>query len=132
MIVKTLESTPRDATHWSTRSMAAATGLSRATVGWTRFGDADLSVVKGLETVSHLGPSTTGLDTIYRSRHEVDEWRLRDLLLIMRSRVPKSVADAIDEQAQEMASEAAEWAFDQPDGEPSAILRAHVCLTIAT
>jgi transposase len=40
MIVKTLESTPRDATHWSTRSMAAATGLSRATVGriWRAFG----------------------------------------------------------------------------------------------
>jgi transposase len=40
MIIKTLESTPRDATHWSTRSMAAATGLSRATVGriWRAFG----------------------------------------------------------------------------------------------
>ncbi len=31
-IVKTLESTPRDATHWSTRSMAVATGLSRPTI----------------------------------------------------------------------------------------------------
>jgi transposase len=40
MIVRTLESTPRDATHWSTRSMAAVTGLSRATVGriWRAFG----------------------------------------------------------------------------------------------
>jgi len=40
MIVRTLESTPRDATHWSTRSMAAATGMSRATVGriWRAFG----------------------------------------------------------------------------------------------
>src|SRR5580765_2373 len=27
VIAKTLESTPRDATHWSTRSMAKATGL---------------------------------------------------------------------------------------------------------
>jgi len=27
VIVKTLESTPRDATHWSTRSMAAESGL---------------------------------------------------------------------------------------------------------
>ncbi len=28
VIVKTLEEQPRDATHWSTRSMAAATGMS--------------------------------------------------------------------------------------------------------
>ena len=32
VVVKTLESTPRNATHWSTRSMAAATGISRPTV----------------------------------------------------------------------------------------------------
>jgi transposase len=40
LIVKTLESTPRDATHWSTRSMAAATGLSRPTINriWRVFG----------------------------------------------------------------------------------------------
>src|SRR3954447_16804440 len=40
VIVKTLESTPRDATHWSTRSMAAATGLSRPTIHriWRAFG----------------------------------------------------------------------------------------------
>jgi transposase len=39
LIVKTLESTPRDATHWSTRSMAAATGLSRPTINriWRAF-----------------------------------------------------------------------------------------------
>jgi hypothetical protein len=29
MIVKTLEETPPDATHWSTRSMARATGMSQ-------------------------------------------------------------------------------------------------------
>jgi len=40
VVVKTLESTPRDATHWSTRSMAAASGLSRPTVHriWRAFG----------------------------------------------------------------------------------------------
>jgi hypothetical protein len=32
VVVKTLESTPRNATHWSTRSMAAASGMSRPTV----------------------------------------------------------------------------------------------------
>ncbi len=40
VIIKTLESTPRDATHWSTRSMAKASGMSQSTVGriWRAFG----------------------------------------------------------------------------------------------
>ncbi|WP_138470937.1 IS630 family transposase, partial [Poseidonocella sp. HB161398] len=40
VIKRTLESTPRDATHWSIRSMAAKTGLSHATVRriWNAFG----------------------------------------------------------------------------------------------
>lgn len=40
VIVRTLESTPRGATHWSTRSMAKATGLSHATISriWRAFG----------------------------------------------------------------------------------------------
>ena len=40
VIVKTLEETPRDATHWSTRSMAAATGMSQSAVSriWRAFG----------------------------------------------------------------------------------------------
>ncbi len=39
VIVKTLESTPTDATHWSTRSMAAATGLSQTAISriWRAF-----------------------------------------------------------------------------------------------
>ena len=40
VIVKTLEETPRDATHWSTRSMAKATGMSQTAVSkiWRAFG----------------------------------------------------------------------------------------------
>src|ERR671926_176640 len=40
LLVRTLESMPEDATHWSTRSMAAACGLSPATVQrvWRAFG----------------------------------------------------------------------------------------------
>lgn len=40
VIVKTLEETPRDATHWSTRSMATATGMSQSAVSriWRAFG----------------------------------------------------------------------------------------------
>jgi transposase len=40
VVVKTLESTPRNATHWSVRSMAQATGMSRQAVHriWKAFG----------------------------------------------------------------------------------------------
>jgi len=40
VIVKTLEETPTDATHWSTRSMAKATGMSQSSVSrvWRAFG----------------------------------------------------------------------------------------------
>ena len=40
LIMRTLESTPSDATHWSTRSMAAATGMSQSAVSriWRAFG----------------------------------------------------------------------------------------------
>lgn len=40
VIVKTLEETPHDATHWSTRSMATATGMSQTAVSkiWRAFG----------------------------------------------------------------------------------------------
>jgi transposase len=39
VIVKTLEETPTDATHWSTRSMATATGMSQSAVSriWRAF-----------------------------------------------------------------------------------------------
>jgi transposase len=40
VIIRTLESTPRGATQWSTRGMAKATGLSNATISriWRAFG----------------------------------------------------------------------------------------------
>lgn len=39
VLVRTLETTPRDATHWSTRSMAQASGLSPSTISriWRAF-----------------------------------------------------------------------------------------------
>src|SRR5437660_10501754 len=40
VVIQTLESTPRGETHWSTRSLAKATGLSRMTISriWHAFG----------------------------------------------------------------------------------------------
>jgi uncharacterized protein YjbI with pentapeptide repeats len=43
----------------------------------TVFARSDLSVAKGLETVVHLGPSTVGMDTIYKSGGKIPEVFLR-------------------------------------------------------
>jgi len=47
------------------------TVFSYAALGPTVFANNDLSRVIGLETVVHLGPSTIGIDTIYRSRGKI-------------------------------------------------------------
>ena len=51
--------------------------FSGASVARTAFADVDLSVAKGLETVVHRGPSTIGIDTIYKSRGKIPEVFLR-------------------------------------------------------
>jgi hypothetical protein len=62
-----------------------------AQVGGTVFGDNDLSIVKGLEAVRHGGPSTIGIDTIYKSKGNIPEVFLRgagvpeDFILYMKS-----------------------------------------------
>jgi len=43
----------------------------------TVLSDIDLSEAKGLETVKHEGPSTIGIDTIYRSKGKIPESFLR-------------------------------------------------------
>jgi hypothetical protein len=51
--------------------------LSRAALGWTIFGNIDLSTVKGLESIFHMGPSTVGIDTLYASQGKIPETFLR-------------------------------------------------------
>jgi len=51
--------------------------FTNALVAFTVFGDNDLSTVKGLETVRHIGPSTIGIDTIYKSKGDIPEAFLR-------------------------------------------------------
>ncbi len=48
-----------------------------ASAGGTLFAGVDLSAAKGLETIEHLGPSTIGIDTIYKSRGKIPEVFLR-------------------------------------------------------
>ena len=67
--------------------------LSRVRIGWTTFGDVDLSMVQGLDTVRHDGPSTIGIDTLYRSHGNIPEVFLRgtgvpeDIITYMKSLV---------------------------------------------
>jgi uncharacterized protein YjbI with pentapeptide repeats len=53
------------------------TDFKDAKMGWATFGNNDLSSVKGLEYVIHYGPSTVGLDTLYRSGGKVSRRFLR-------------------------------------------------------
>jgi uncharacterized protein YjbI with pentapeptide repeats len=84
---------------WANLSGAVLTGadFAGATIGYTTFGDNDLSEVKGLETIHHLGPSTIGIDTIYKSKGKIPEVFLRgcgvpeDFILYMKSLVGKAI-----------------------------------------
>jgi uncharacterized protein YjbI with pentapeptide repeats len=51
--------------------------FSGAVVAYTTFASVDLSTAKGLEAVLHGGPSTIGIDTIYRSHGSIPETFLR-------------------------------------------------------
>ena len=59
-----------------------AGGPQRGGLHWgagraTDFADVDLSAAKGLETIEHDGPSTIGIDTIYKSRGKIPDVFLR-------------------------------------------------------
>jgi uncharacterized protein YjbI with pentapeptide repeats len=51
--------------------------LSHSHIANTTFGNNDLSSVKGLGTVNHRGPSTIGVDTLYKSDGTIPEVFLR-------------------------------------------------------
>ena len=53
------------------------TDFSKARIAGTIFMDVDLHIARGLETAIHLGPSSIGVDTLYRSKGEIPEVFLR-------------------------------------------------------
>jgi uncharacterized protein YjbI with pentapeptide repeats len=55
----------------------AGANLAGAYMGWTILGGVDLRTVRGLKTVSHAGPSTIGIDTLYLSHGQIPEIFLR-------------------------------------------------------
>lgn len=59
------------------RVILIETDFSDARIGWTVFGNVNLSAVIGLESVIHMGPSTIGIDTLYLSGGKVPDVFLR-------------------------------------------------------
>ena len=60
-----------------TKAELSQCNLGEAFVAWSCFGDNDLSETVGLNAVKHFGPSTIGIDTIYRSKGNIPEEFLR-------------------------------------------------------
>lgn len=60
-----------------TQTILQGTNWNRTMVFQTIFADVDLSEAIGLDQVQHLGPSTIGIDTIYRSKGKIPEVFLR-------------------------------------------------------
>lgn len=53
------------------------TDFNEAVLGYTTFGNNDLSSVKGLNNVTHSGPSTIGIDTLFKSDGKIPDVFLR-------------------------------------------------------
>ncbi len=73
-----------------TRANLDGVDLSNCIIGGTLFGNVDLSVVKGLETLIHLGPSPIGIDTVYKSKGKIPE------VFLENAGVPKDLIAFID------------------------------------
>ncbi len=63
--------------------------LTNALIGWTQFGGVDLRTVKGLETLRHEGPSSIGIDTIYKSQGQIP------VSLLRQAGVPQSFLEIV-------------------------------------
>ncbi len=59
------------------KSELVKTNLCESSIGNTKFGDQDLSQTKNLDKVHHHGPSTIGIDSIYKSKGMIPEVFLR-------------------------------------------------------
>lgn len=75
-----------------TRANLEGVDLSNCIIGGTLFGNVDLSVVIGLETLIHLGPSPIGIDTIYKSHGKIPQAFLEN------AGVPRGLIDYIESE----------------------------------
>jgi transposase len=103
VIVKTLETTPRGETHWSTRTMAAKTGMSHTMIGriWRTFG---------------LQPHVTRTFKISPDPQLVD--KVRDVVGLYMNPPHNAVVFAVDEKSQIQALQRAQPILPMDIGQP--------------
>lgn len=103
IVVKTLESTPKGRTHWSTRSMAKAAGMSHSTVGriWRAFG---------------LKPHRT--ESFRLSEDPLLVEKVRDIVGLYMSPPDNAVVLCVDEKSQIQALERAQPVLPMDLGQP--------------
>jgi transposase len=103
IITKTLESTPKGRTHWSTRAMAKSTGLSHSTVGriWRAFG---------------LKPHRT--ESFRLSQDPLLVEKVRDIVGLYMSPPDNAVVLCVDEKSQIQALQRAQPVLPMDFGQP--------------
>jgi transposase len=103
VVVKTLETTPPGETHWSTRGMAAAAGLSHATVGriWRTFG---------------LQPHVTETFKLSPDPQLIE--KIRDVVGLYTAPPANAVVFSVDEKSQIQALERAQPILPMDLGQP--------------
>jgi transposase len=103
VIVKTLETTPAGETHWSTRSMATAAGLSHSTIGriWRTF---------------RLQPHRTESFKLSPDPQLVD--KIRDVVGLYTNPPTNAVVFSVDEKSQIQALERAQPILPMDVGQP--------------
>jgi hypothetical protein len=91
VIARTLEEMPKDATHWSTRSMAAATGMSQSAVSriWRAFS---------------MRPHR--VDTVRLSNDPLFVAKVRDIVGLYMNPPDKALVLCVDEESQMRALDA--------------------------
>jgi transposase len=103
IIKQTLESTPKDATHWSTREMAKRCGFSRQTVSriWRTFG---------------LAPHRSENFTLSRDPYFVD--KVRDVVGLYLDPPANALVLSVDEKTQVQALERSQPVLPMRPGQP--------------
>lgn len=61
------------------RTILEQADFTKSLIGHTIFAEIDLSLAIGLDTVTHYGPSTLGVDTIYRSGGDIPDVFLKSV-----------------------------------------------------
>jgi 2-oxoisovalerate dehydrogenase E1 component subunit alpha len=107
--------------------LTAVFGAARLAVDRARSGGGP-SLVEA-RTYRYMPNTSNDDDTRYRERGEVDQWRERDPIALLRMRLLESgslgepAVAALEQRIAEDVAEAAAWAEAQPDAEPRDALR---------